>query len=316
MKVIVKTPSRLHLGIIDPAGLHGRRYGSIGLTINEPSFEIEAEPSDNLKISCSKQYYSSVLEALNTVSNRYGVDRGVYVKILKGIPVHVGLGSTTQLKLGVATAYLVSKGLNVSVEKLAETLGRGEFSGIGTYAFARGGFIVDGGVKMGKQPKPIVSLNFPEDWKIIVVIPGVERGYDEEAEKPIMTEVRGDSSLIMEVAYLTLMKLIPGVVDRDIVEFGEALSSIQVLVGRAFSKYQGGVFRSGVVDGLVRRLKEVGGLGVGQSSWGPTVYAFTDSDIDCLRKAALKCLSDYGIEGSIIVTNARNRGADISRVIN
>lgn len=314
MKVVVRTPSRLHLGIIDPAGLYGRRYGSIGLTINEPSFEIEAEPSSNLEISCSEQYYNNVLEVLNIVSNRYGVDKGVYVKISRGIPVHVGLGSTTQLKLGVATAYLISKGLSVSVRELSEALGRGVFSGIGTYAFAHGGFIVDGGVKMGKQPKPIVSLSFPEDWKVIVVIPGVERGYDEEAEKPIMMEVRGNPSLIMEVAYLTLMRLIPGIVDRDIVEFGEALSSIQVLVGRAFSKYQGGVFRSGVVDGLVKKLKEAGGLGVGQSSWGPTVYAFTDSDVDCLREAALECLRDYGIDGSIIVTNARNRGADI-RVI-
>jgi len=265
MKVIVRTPSRLHLGIIDPTGLHGRRYGSIGLTINEPYFEIEAEPSDNLEISCNKQYYNSVLETLNTISNRYGVSRNVHIKISREIPMHVGLGSTTQLKLGVATAYLVSKGLSINVEKISETLGRGSISGIGTYAFAHGGFIVDGGVKAGKPPKPIVSLSFPEEWRIIIVIPNVEKGYDEEAEKPIMMEVKGDSSLIMEIAYLTLMKLIPGIVNKDIVEFGEALSNIQVLVGKTFSKYQGGVFRSGVVDSLVKKLREIGGLGVGQS---------------------------------------------------
>ncbi len=311
MRVIVRTPSRLHLGIIDPTGLHGRRYGSIGLTINEPYFKIEAEPSDDLEISCSKQYYNSILETINTISDRYGIDGNVHVKISREIPVHVGLGSTTQLKLGVATAYLVSKGLSINVKEISEALGRGSISGIGTYAFAHGGFIVDGGVKIGKPPKPIVSLSFPEEWRIIVVIPSVERGYDEEAEKPIMMEVKADSSLVMEVAYLTLMKLIPGIVDRDIVEFGESLSSIQVLVGRAFSKYQGGIFRSGVVDSLVKNLKEAGGLGVGQSSWGPTVYAFTDRDIDSLRRAAFKCLNDYGVEGSIIVTNARNKGADI-----
>lgn len=311
MRVLVKTPSRLHLGIIDPAGLHGRRYGSIGLTIEEPNFEVEVESSRSLEVSCSEQYYNTVLEVLNTVSERYNLDRNVYIKVSNGIPRHVGLGSTTQLKLGVAVAYLTAKGLSVNVRELAEALGRGRVSGIGTYAFARGGFIVDGGVKMGKPPKPIVVLKFPKEWSVVVVVPSVEGGYDEEAEKPIMMEVKGDSSLIMEVAYLTLMKLIPSIIDKDIVEFGEALSSIQVLVGKAFSKYQGGVFRSGVVGKLIEELKEAGGFGVGQSSWGPTVYAFTDGGVNSLCRAASRCLHDYGVEGSIIVTNARNRGADI-----
>lgn len=311
MRVLVRTPSRLHLGIIDPTGLHGRRYGSIGLTIEEPSFKVEAGNSRDLEISCSKQYYNTVLEALNTISGRYGLDRNVYIKVSNGIPRHVGLGSTTQLKLSVAAAYLAAKGLSVNVVELAEALGRGGVSGIGTYAFTHGGFIVDGGVKMGKPPKPIVVLNFPEEWRIVVVVPSVEGGYDEEAEKPIMMKVKGDSSLIMEVAYLTLMKLIPGIIDKDIVEFGEALSSIQVLVGKAFSKYQGGIFRSGVVSKLIEELKGAGGLGVGQSSWGPTVYAFTDGDVDSLCRAAGRCLHDHGVGGSIIVTKARNRGADI-----
>src|SRR3989304_4616182 len=50
MKITVKTPSRLHLGILDVNGNLGRMYGSIGLAIQQPNVVIEITKSENLEI--------------------------------------------------------------------------------------------------------------------------------------------------------------------------------------------------------------------------------------------------------------------------
>ena len=44
--MIIETPSRLHLTLIDLNGIHGRIDGGVGLTIKEPSLRIEAEKID------------------------------------------------------------------------------------------------------------------------------------------------------------------------------------------------------------------------------------------------------------------------------
>ena len=43
MKVYVKTPARLHLGLIDLNGDLGRLFGGLGVAINCPNFVLEAK---------------------------------------------------------------------------------------------------------------------------------------------------------------------------------------------------------------------------------------------------------------------------------
>jgi len=43
MRVVVKTPARLHLGILDTGGDLGRKYGGIGLAIESPNVLVSAE---------------------------------------------------------------------------------------------------------------------------------------------------------------------------------------------------------------------------------------------------------------------------------
>ena len=50
MKVFVKTPSRLHLGLIDLNGDLGRMFGGLGVGIDHPNVIVEAESSKNLFI--------------------------------------------------------------------------------------------------------------------------------------------------------------------------------------------------------------------------------------------------------------------------
>ena len=74
------------------------------------------------------------------------------------------------------------------------------------------------------------------------------------------------------VAHLVLMQLLPALADGDLTAFGAALTEVQQITGGWFAAAQGGAFASGPTRELVERMTEFGAAGVGQSSWGPTVY--------------------------------------------
>ena len=44
--MIIKSPSRLHLTLIDMNGSYGRIDGGIGLTIKDPNFVLYGEPAE------------------------------------------------------------------------------------------------------------------------------------------------------------------------------------------------------------------------------------------------------------------------------
>jgi beta-ribofuranosylaminobenzene 5'-phosphate synthase len=68
------------------------------------------------------------------------------------------------------------------------------------------------------------------------------------------------------------MKLLPALIDRDIQDFGEALTQIQAAVGDSFSSVQGGRFANKTAEEGTEFLKKQGAFGTGQSSWGPAFY--------------------------------------------
>ena len=51
MRVVVRAPARLHFGFIDLDGSLGRRFGSIGLAIDEPKIIVEATPAHRLSVT-------------------------------------------------------------------------------------------------------------------------------------------------------------------------------------------------------------------------------------------------------------------------
>jgi beta-ribofuranosylaminobenzene 5'-phosphate synthase len=69
----------------------------------------------------------------------------------------------------------------------------------------------------------------------------------------------------------------PAVVEADLTRFGEALEEIQRRVGEGFAPAQGGTFARPEFEVIVEAMRLEGLKGVGQSSWGPTLYGFSDS---------------------------------------
>jgi len=313
LRIHVKTPSRLHFGIIDLAGNLGRGYGAIGLAIDEPGYEILAEESKKLEVIGSGEDVELTRKIAEKVARLYGFPAEAKISILDNIPRHVGLSSTTQLTLAVATAITKLYGAEASPIEIADRTGRGKISGIGTYAFAVGGFIADGGVKRGRFPPLIFRCEFPEKWRFVVATPEVKRRLDEKAEEKLFRRATAPAGIARAICHLLVMKMLPSLIETDIGSFGQALTEVQKLVGKAFSPYQGGIFRGRIVTDVVNHMLKHGAYGVGQSSWGPTVYGLAENvdHADELMEKVKKFLQSRDRKAVVRVVKPNNRGAKV-----
>jgi beta-ribofuranosylaminobenzene 5'-phosphate synthase len=306
--MIIRTPRRLHMGLIDPSGSLGRRFGSLGVAI-EGGYEVRITPSDSLEIKAGGEDRETIIEAVNAMNGSFETGTGYSIEVREGIPRHVGLGSTTQLSLAVGTGIARLSGLNVTIEEIARVLGRGKNSGVGIHAFRLGGFVLDGGVRNGVPPL-IVRHDFPEEWAFLVITPELQPGFDEREEKPVMASLGGNPKVAREISHLILLGLLPALVERNIRDFGRSLTRIQELVGSHFSNYQGGEFREDV--GILLDFLREKSYGYGQSSWGPTVYGLILRDEgEKLVEEARDYMNDHGIGGTVEIGVPRNRGAEI-----
>lgn len=103
------------------------------------------------------------------------------------------------------------------------------------------------------------------------------------------------------------MKLLPSLIERDIVEFGDAISKIQNI---GFKKIEVNL-QSDRVKEIMRIMTEAGAYGVGLSSFGPTLYTVVNNE----KKAYIiaKAAEDgMKIGGRVLITRARNKGAEPS----
>jgi beta-ribofuranosylaminobenzene 5'-phosphate synthase len=312
VKVYVKTPARLHLGLIDLNGDLGRLFGGLGVGIDRPNVVLEAEQSETLAVAGEKT------EQVKTLAERfletYKVKASVSVNVKQVIPEHVGLGSGTQLALAVATALARLFYVKASVQELAEAMGRGQRTSVGTTIFEQGGFVVDGGICTGENRFPVAIFRqpFPQDWRFVVAIPNINKGLSKTEETqafkalaPMKAEDAG------RMCRLTMMKLLPALVERDIKSFGEALTQIQIVIGDYFASVQGGTYSSQVAAEGIALLQNLGSYGVGQSSWGPAIYGVIQKEKAKEIESKVKAFLRKSVGGQVFVAKANNRGAYI-----
>jgi beta-ribofuranosylaminobenzene 5'-phosphate synthase len=108
-----------------------------------------------------------------------------------------------------------------------------------------------------------------------------------------------------------LMSLLPALVDGDLKAFGETITTIQQINGSWFAPVQGGTFASGVSTGLISKMRDWGAAGVGQSSWGPAVYAITEGD-DCAAALASRAREVLDGNGMVYVNQFARTGARVT----
>jgi beta-ribofuranosylaminobenzene 5'-phosphate synthase len=275
--LFLEAPARLHFGVLDLRGSLGRRFGGLGAAVPTPSLLLEARPAPEVgargpDAGRAAAYARRFLE-------HHGLAGGVELVVHRAIPAHSGLGSGTQLGLGVARLLAELRGVPSDPPALAAAVGRGRRSAIGTWTFALGGFIVEGGRRPGSGAiAPLLGrYDIPPEWRCVVAVPPGSPGLSGDAEAEAFDRLPQPPEREVErVAHLVLMQLLPALAEGDLPAFGGALTEIQRVTGAWFAPSQGGVFAPGLAGELIERMLAWGVPGVGQSSWGPAVYGIVD----------------------------------------
>jgi beta-RFAP synthase len=307
--VQVEAPARLHLGFIDVSGSLGRRFGSLGLTLEEFSTVLSLRRAESFDAQGPDAQRAS--EYLRRLLDDHDPPTSVALRVHQAIPEHVGLGSGTQLALAVGKAFSALFELPVSVAALAARLDRGARSGIGIGAFEEGGFVVDAGRGAAGAHPPVISrMPFPGSWRVLLVFDRAERGLFGEAERAAFRALQAfPQQRAAHLAHLVLMRLMPALVEEDFASFSGAIGEIQRAVGDYFAAAQGGRFTSRAVAQVLGWLEAKGIGGVGQTSWGPTGFAIVDSEVraQALLREARERFASHS-ELAFAVARARNRG--------
>ena len=315
--VSVRTGSRLHFGLLGvPAGAPGaesppcRTFGGVGLMLAEPEIAVSAFRSERWDDSGpTADLALRAGEFARRIAAGLGVDSPLSVDVVSCPPQHVGLGVGTQLAMAVGTAVAELLGQPLFAEDIARRLGRGRRSGIGLHGFLQGGFLVDGGKGPVGGPAPIVCRHaFPDEWRILLVSPNMGSGLSGNPETAAFARLAagavGACRETDALCQIVLLGLLPALIERDLRSFGEALHDFNRRAGLPFAEVQGGVYASPSAAAIHDWLRAFGIEAVGQSSWGPTMFAIDEPD----RLAAVEAPLRERFDVSTRIIRARNVG--------
>ena len=328
--MIIKTPSRLHMTLIDLNGSYGRADGGIGLTIGEPNLCLKGEESEKgVAIDFSENIYNNdiknecikkISESSEKICSYFNLDSGFHFTVEEAYLPHSGLGSGTQVSLATAKLICEHIGENLNGVELGNILGRGGTSGVGIFSFDHGGFIVDGGhdlkekgtflpssASTAKPPQLIGRYDFPDDWNVILAIPQADHSVTGEKEVDLFQNhcpvpVRD----VEQLSHLIFMNLLPFLLEKNIESFGSVINRIQNL---GFKKVEVGL-QPQKVKSLMENIRELGAYGVGMSSFGPTIYGIIDKKNKDIFKATKELTGDDGI---VLMTKAQNHGYELKK---
>ncbi|HEX2473919.1 MAG TPA: hypothetical protein VHK01_04205 [Lacipirellulaceae bacterium] len=311
--VHVRAPCRLHFGMFSFGHADRAQFGGVGMVIDPPAVEVDIAPAASFTVSGSL-----------TERARHFVELAAAAWQLPTLPQchldvrapsdHVGLGVGTQLGLAIAAGLRRWLRLpELAIEALAAAVDRAHRSAVGTYGFQRGGLIVDAGIiRKPSTDRLQRRLDIPDEWRIVLVRAENRRGLAGVHEADAFARLPPVPKHITQQLWrITEHEMLPAVERSDCNAFGEAVYQFGRLAGECFAPIQGGPFADAAIAGLVQRIRAHGIRGVGQSSWGPTVFAI------CPSQAEAEALVEWLRESveptthEISIANPNNAGAVI-----
>jgi beta-ribofuranosylaminobenzene 5'-phosphate synthase len=310
--VEVRTPARLHLGLMSFGMPTTRAFGGIGLMIDRPGVHLRV--SRSLRLESRGPEAERALGFARTCVESWGLREAFAVEVRTAPRGHVGLGSGTQLGLAVAagirhlarpqTDGAPSAGPPHPGERpvapsehewtfesgaaldLARAVGRGRRSCVGVHGFARGGLIVEAGRLPDSNPgggpedfSPVVArVRLPSEWRCVLIIARGISGLFGDAEKQAFSRLSPvPTEITAELARIALLDLLPAAVEGRFAEFSRAVRSYGLLAGQPFAEESRKLPHAEATAGLIDLLGELGIEGAAQSSWGPAVMACCES---------------------------------------
>ena len=277
------------MGFIDLHGGVGRRFGSVGIALNAPRLELEITAAEAFAVEGEDD--TRIARLVAAFDNHYQVRSRCNIRIKQTIVAHNGLGSGTQTALALGQGLAKLHNLNISDTEIALCFARGRRSGIGIYAFGRGGVLIDAGVKAGHLPTLIFHHPFPQAWRILLIMTKGQDGLHGNNESTAFEQLpQFSKSCAAALSRTVLMKLMPAVIEQDFISFSQAVYKLQNTMKDYFSSVQQ---KNAIIntEKLLEYLSKQGIKGIGQTSWGPTIFAIIESQA---QAEALKAeLIDY-----------------------
>ncbi|MFS8038728.1 beta-ribofuranosylaminobenzene 5'-phosphate synthase family protein [Xanthobacter sp. AM11] len=314
----IRAPARLHLGFLDLGGALGRRFGSLGLTLDRPATQVTIARAGT--DSATGPDAGRAARARDAVRAALGIDAAFAITVDDALPAHGGLGSGTQLAVAVGVGVARLAGHALTVRQVAGLLGRGRRSAIGMEAFEAGGAILDGGKALdgpdADAPPPLLArLPVPEEWRVLLVFDTAREGLSGSAEVEAMASLPPfPEALAAHLCHLMLLRALPALAMGDAAVFGEVVGAWQRVLGDHYAAAQGGArFLSAQVAQAVAFIEAEGIGGVGQSSWGPTGFAIVGDAATASRLLeALRRRFASSTNLTFDCVRGNNRGAEIT----
>lgn len=307
----VTTTARLHFGFVDPSGRSREPFGSFGLSLDQPRTRLTLTRAENLQVSGPEA--GRAARYLKTIAEACGRECAHRLDVAEAIPPHAGLGSGTQLALAVGAAFAAAEGLSLSPPEIAGTLGRGARSGIGIATFEAGGAVFDSGPRNGALPQLVARVPFPEAWRVLLIFDPDAKGLEGANEVAAFESLPPfPPSEAADLRARIIEHALPALEAQDFVTFCAEVGYLQDRMGAYFGPLQNGAYTSPRVAAVLRGLRADGVTGLGQSSWGPTGFAFAPTEHEGGK--LLAAAKAYAPQGRLHFTLARGhtQGANIT----
>lgn len=309
----VHAPSRLHFGLFALHNPGGRQFGGIGAMVRQPGIALRVESAPTWAA------IGPLSQRIEAAADHWRRFHGLEVlppcriHVEHAPPEHVGLGLGTQLALSVGAGLAAFCELPASApQELAQSVGRGQRSAVGTYGFALGGLIVEQGKLPGEPISPLdTRVEIPAHWRFVLVRPADLRGLSGDIETAAMDRISVPAEKTETLVREVREHLVPAAATADFTTFANSLFRYCALAGSFYSQHQGGAYNGPVLTALVERICTWGCKGVGQSSWGPTLFV-VQPDVHSASQLADRLRSQWdGPQLDVVVAEPDNEGAGI-----
>lgn len=277
----VIAPSRLHFGLMNFGGDSSRQFGGVGLMIDEPGMR--------LRISSAAGFTASgpLADRITTFARRWQAYHRLEalpdcrVEVLSAPREHAGLGVGTQLGMSIAAGLSRFVGLPEQTPvELAASVGRGQRSAVGAYGFVLGGLIAERGKFKGEPVSPLdCHLRLPACWRVMLICPQDAVGLASDDEVQAFSRLPPvPEAVTSELARIAREQMLPAAARGDFDAFAQSVYDYGRLSGECFTSLQGGPYNGPRLAAIVAKLQALGITGVGQSSWGPTIFALLPTE--------------------------------------
>ncbi|MCC7084369.1 MAG: hypothetical protein IT427_05115 [Pirellulales bacterium] len=308
--------SRLHFGMFSFGQTGVPQFGGMGAMVASPELRLRVYSAENLtaKGPLANRALQVARQLFAAQSELSEIGQTCQIEIVTSPREHVGLGVGTQLALATVAAIRHFWGLPaLSPGRLATAAGRGRRSAVGTYGFCHGGWIIESGKQPGDPLSMLVKrLKIPPAWRFVLMIPTKSQGLYGADERqafaglpPVPTEVTE------RLTRIAMDEILPGLEVADFDAVSDSLYRFNRAAGDCFAPWQNGAYADEATAALVEQLRSWGAVGVGQSSWGPTVFALVrdeSSAAELLARLQQEILvSDY----DLVLAQPVNEGAKI-----